>query len=84
VSNLKPCPFCGAVPTKNPSGEYYAAHIEHADDCILITYFENDGLVWLMGDEVAAWNRREPDWQAKWEELVEIVATRTDQAKGEK
>ena len=29
---------------------------------------------------IAAWNRREPDWQAKWEGLVEDVSRRTDQA----
>jgi hypothetical protein len=28
-----------------------------------------------------AWNKREPDWEWKWGELVETVSARTDQAK---
>lgn len=76
---MKPCPFCGDplpdIARGNPSNIYYG----HCDDC-----GAHGPWKFSVKGAIAAWNRREPDWQAKWEGLVETVAQRTDQAKGAK
>ena len=84
---LKSCPFCGA----KASDKEYANRLYY-DDPMLI---DHKAGCWLgkctciyRGDRpsIAAWNKRTPDWEQRYGELVETVAKRTDQAKekGEK
>ena len=74
---LKPCPFCGAK-----VGDYDdPAMIDHKKRC----WLGNCTCIYSWDKAaIAAWNRRTPDWEQRYGELVETVSARTDQAKGKK
>ena len=90
MSDLRACPFCGGKvvpvePGEMPPDGFYIGRVNHAKSCILMTFFDDDPdagtLIWLQQKDVAAWNKRTPDYEVKWAELVETIATRTDQRK---
>lgn len=81
---LKPCPFCG-------SKNFEVGIADHLENCPAYRYSGRcydcltDGPLTSSEDKaVAAWNRRKPDWERKWGELIETTAARTDQAKVKK
>jgi Lar family restriction alleviation protein len=83
MSELRPCPFCGGkseVMVIEPFYEFFNFWVS----CTALTCRAQGPLRQNNTAAIAAWNRREPDWQAKWEGLVEDVSRRTDQAKGMK
>ena len=49
---LKPCPFCGAIPKYFDAGDY---KILHADYCYF--YMKQDG-IWIFSHNVKAWEMR--------------------------
>ena len=88
---LRPCPFCGAPAAleRNAQGHLYRIQcMGNAREGAVLRFTDKGCGVQPCvesgdrNDVAAAWNRREPDWQAKWEQLVEDVSRRTDQAKG--
>jgi Lar family restriction alleviation protein len=85
MSELRPCPFCGAGKLQKVlENEDTVLSLSHNSTYQVICMAGNCGSVgpwrWTEAQAIAAWNRREPDWQAKWEGLVEVTASRTDQA----
>ena len=53
---LKPCPWCGVIPTKDDDDYWYAA--EHKPDCFLAIATRYVGNLVFDDTEVEAWNRR--------------------------
>ena len=83
---LKPCPFCGTVKIellREPTmAQIYPPLFSYTARCPrcgveLLPFMSK-------AEAIAAWNRRTPDWERRYGELVETVAKRTDQAKGAK
>ena len=49
---LKPCPFCGAIPNYFDSGDY---KIFHADYCY---FYTGESSIWIFESYVKAWEMR--------------------------
>lgn len=87
---LRACPFCGspAMLERNAQGHLY--HIQCTGNALVNGRWPNRCGVQPCVESsdkdvvIAAWNKREPDWEWKWSSLVETVSARTDQAKGMK
>jgi hypothetical protein len=60
---LKPCPFCGAVPTelKGAYAPDTCMVVDHKVNCYLIARpHENRTFLWSAYGEYDSWNRRKP------------------------
>jgi hypothetical protein len=83
---LRPCPFCGSHAQLERVAQTHLYHVQcmgnanQQNGCGVQPCVESSS----REDVAVAWNRREPDWERRYGELVETVAARTDQAKGEK
>lgn len=54
MTKLKPCPFCGVIPTYYDMSDY---RVKHKPGCYLA--IEKN---WVFSKEHAAWNRRADGW----------------------
>ena len=79
---LKSCPFCGGAELeclKTPSFGFRVGCEGFNKACYATGPYRR-----TKQAAIAAWNRRTPDWERRYGELVETVVKRTDQAKGAK
>ncbi len=52
VEELKPCPFCGAIPKYYDAGDY---EVDHKEGCYLLHSY---GEPWIFSRFVAKWENR--------------------------
>lgn len=81
--HLKPCPFCGGdgylhesirkIPFKGEEWWIFCACRTCGAHCGMGLGADRKG---IAESAVAEWNRREPDWERKWSELVETTGRR--------
>ena len=63
MSDLKPCPFCGAVPYRLDDN----VCVSHLDECVFVALGAgepNNNITWLFTDKpeyIKAWNTRAGD-----------------------
>ena len=84
MSELRKCPFCGAGKLQRVlENEDTVLSLSHNSTYQVICMAGNCGSVgpwrWTKEGAIAAWNRREPDWERKWEGLVETTGARIAQ-----
>ena len=79
---LKSCPFCGGDVPLNDEAPFPL--IGNTWIIICPECYCQSPLAANASSAITAWNRRTPDWEQRYGELVETVAKRTDQAKGAK
>ena len=71
----RPCPFCSAAPYKmkySPLG----FQVDHKPGCVLRGIHK-----YIWDDDVDKWNTREPDYEKRYGELVEITSRRITEEK---
>ncbi len=82
MSDLRACPFCGSKEKVKlcgyNEGKVWTVECRGCNSCSA-WFFEQDGR-----SAAAAWNRREPDYERKWGELVETTGQRIAQDEKDK
>ena len=81
MSELRPCPFCGGkrtVRVERGGGPSHWIYCTRCHTCGPYDYSQTEL------NAIAAWNRREPDWERKWEGLVETTGARIAQDEAQK
>ena len=79
MSELRRCPFCGE---RDDMLGFMRTPYAWAVACLVCQAV--GPLTFPKAKAIAAWNRREPDWERKWEGLVETVGARIAQDDAQK